>query len=556
MLRSQLGRPARGVVGIAARCVCGNPTVVATAPRLADGTPFPTFYYLTHPGATAAMSGLEAGQVMREFSDELAADPDLAAAYARAHEAYLRDRAGFGDVDEIDGISAGGMPTRVKCLHALAAHALAAGPGVNPIGDRALALSSWSPRALRVRRTRGGRMSRRALAAAAAVLAAVLLTGAAAAPAVPAPANRRSGAGGGVLAGRVRDRVRLDTTRGAGVRIAIIDTGVGRGPVEFEGAVVGGTDVSGVGSYDGRTPVGAVDANHGSWVASLAAARGNGPGTGMIGVAPEAELLAVSVGFGSSTKVPFSEQIAEAIRWSVDNGADVINLSLTTNSPDWDESWDYAFLYAFENDVVVVVAAGNRGAGTSRVGAPATIPGVLTVAGVDPEGRASLEASTQGITIGVSAPSEDLVGVSADGRLVLWNGTSGAAPIVAGIAALVRAAHPDLDAANVINRIIRTARPWPSATGARIRTSPICCTATVWWMPRLPYRQASRPYRRTRWGASRTGSACTEGRRRTPSRHPPPTPWRSRRCLRRTRRPGSPHRCCRPSRRCSTARSR
>ena len=82
---------------------------------------------------------------MRTLSDELAADPDLAAAYQRAHEAYLRDRAGFGEVEEIDGISAGGMPTRVKCLHALAAHALAAGPGVNPIGDRALALSSWSP---------------------------------------------------------------------------------------------------------------------------------------------------------------------------------------------------------------------------------------------------------------------------------------------------------------------------------------------------------------------------------------------------------------------------
>jgi len=145
VLRSQLGRPARDVVGISARCVCGNPTVVSTAPRLADGTPFPTFYYLTHPGATAAMSGLEAGQVMRMLSDELAADPDLAAAYQRAHEAYLRDRAGYGDVDEIDGISAGGMPTRVKCLHALAAHSLAAGPGLNPIGDRALALSSWSP---------------------------------------------------------------------------------------------------------------------------------------------------------------------------------------------------------------------------------------------------------------------------------------------------------------------------------------------------------------------------------------------------------------------------
>jgi subtilisin family serine protease len=253
------------------------------------------------------------------------------------------------------------------------------------------------------------------------------------------------------------------TTRGAGVRIAIIDTGIARGPVEFEGAVVGGIDVSGTGASDGRAPVGAVDSNHGSWVASLAAARGTGPSTGMIGVAPQAELLSVSVGFGSSAKVPVTQQIAEAIRWSVDNGADVINLSLTTNTPDWDASWDSAFLYAYEHDVVVVVAAGNRGSGTSRVGAPATIPGVLTVAGVDPAGRASLEASTQGITIGVSAPSEDLVGVSADGRLVLWNGTSGAAPIVAGVAALVRAAHPDLDAANVINRIIRTARPVASA---------------------------------------------------------------------------------------------
>ncbi len=135
----------RGVVGVAARCVCGNPTVVATEPRLPDGTPFPTFYYLTHPGATAAMSALEATHVMRELAQLLADDEDIAAGYAHAHRAYLADRASYGEVEEIDGISAGGMPTRVKCLHALAAHSLAAGPGVNPIGDRALELGDWSP---------------------------------------------------------------------------------------------------------------------------------------------------------------------------------------------------------------------------------------------------------------------------------------------------------------------------------------------------------------------------------------------------------------------------
>jgi len=144
VVRDQLGREPRGVVGIAARCVCGNPVVVATAPRLPDGTPFPTFYYLTHPAAIVAMSQLEAGRVMPELA-ELLHDPDVAAAYRDAHDAYIADRERYGRVPEIEGVSAGGMPTRVKCLHALAGHALAAGPGVNPIGDEALARARWSP---------------------------------------------------------------------------------------------------------------------------------------------------------------------------------------------------------------------------------------------------------------------------------------------------------------------------------------------------------------------------------------------------------------------------
>ena len=142
---AQLGRPARNVLGIAARCVCGAPTVVATAPRLDDNTPFPTLYYLSHPAATAAMSDLEATQVMPVLQDLLATDDEIRAKYQAAHEQYIADRESIAVVDEIAGISAGGMPVRVKCLHALAAHTLAAGPGVNPIGDLALARGDWSP---------------------------------------------------------------------------------------------------------------------------------------------------------------------------------------------------------------------------------------------------------------------------------------------------------------------------------------------------------------------------------------------------------------------------
>lgn len=141
----QLGRPARNIVEVSARCVCGRPTVVKTEPRLEDGTPFPTLYYLTQPAATAAVSTLEASGYMARIQEQLTEDDELGAKYRQAHESYLQERAEIAEVDEIEGISAGGMPSRVKCLHSLVAHSLAKGHGVNPVGDLALVELAWSP---------------------------------------------------------------------------------------------------------------------------------------------------------------------------------------------------------------------------------------------------------------------------------------------------------------------------------------------------------------------------------------------------------------------------
>jgi len=144
VVREQLGRVPRGVAAVAHRCPCGCPDVLATEPRLPDGTPFPTTYYVTCPRLTGAISTLETSGMMRDMTQRLGSDPELAEAYVGAHEDYLRRRGELGEVPEIAGVSAGGMPTRVKCLHVLIGHSLAVGPGVNPFGDEALAaLGHW-----------------------------------------------------------------------------------------------------------------------------------------------------------------------------------------------------------------------------------------------------------------------------------------------------------------------------------------------------------------------------------------------------------------------------
>jgi len=144
-IERQLGRTPRDVHAIAHRCPCGKPDVVETPPRLADGTPFPTFYYATCPRLTGAISTLESSAMMAQMQDRFATAHELADAYHAAHDDYLAARAALGmDVPEVEGVTAGGMPDRVKCLHSLVAHSLGAGPGVNPLGDEALAaLGEW-----------------------------------------------------------------------------------------------------------------------------------------------------------------------------------------------------------------------------------------------------------------------------------------------------------------------------------------------------------------------------------------------------------------------------
>ena len=143
-IQAQLNRKPRGIDSIGHRCPCGNPDVVATEPRLPDGTPFPTTYYLTCPRAASLIGTLEGSGLMREMEGRLAGDDELAVAYRRAYDAYLADREHLGQVPEIAGVAAGGMPDRVKCLHVLAGQSLAMGRGVNPLGDEVLdALGDW-----------------------------------------------------------------------------------------------------------------------------------------------------------------------------------------------------------------------------------------------------------------------------------------------------------------------------------------------------------------------------------------------------------------------------
>lgn len=245
------------------------------------------------------------------------------------------------------------------------------------------------------------------------------------------------------------------TTGGQGVVVAVIDTGIDSSHPDLDGVVVGGADFSGVGTPDGQTPVG-TSSFHGTMVASLISGQGLETG-GVIGVAPAAEILSISVGLGVQSS-DTDAQIAAAVTWAVDQGADVINLSLSRNAASWPASWDQAFLHAFENDVVVVAASGNEIDGNLVPGAPATIPGVLSVTGINQDFEAEAVASTSGFQVAIAAPGKDLYGSYPGEQIAKWSGSSAAAPIVSGVVALMRQQDPEASANDIVYRLLATAR--------------------------------------------------------------------------------------------------
>ena len=238
---------------------------------------------------------------------------------------------------------------------------------------------------------------------------------------------------------------------GEGVVIAVIDTGIDASHPDLAGVVIGGADFSGAGTPGGTSPVGP-SGFHATMVASLIAGQGRITG-GVIGIAPNAKLLSISVGLGLEG-ADTDRQIAQAVRWAADQGADVINLSVSRASRNWPASWDDAFLYAMEKDVVIVAASGNKLDGVSSPTAPATIPGVISVTAVDREGNASAVSGAEGIGISVAAAGIDMVGSYPNQDAKKWSGSSAAAPIVSGLLALMIEADPSASSSDLIERLI------------------------------------------------------------------------------------------------------
>ncbi|RBP63658.1 subtilase family protein [Brevibacterium sanguinis] len=251
-----------------------------------------------------------------------------------------------------------------------------------------------------------------------------------------------------------------ETSTGDGVKVAVIDSGVNADHENLKDVVGESKDFSGLGK-DGTTPIGGQDTiHHGTAVAGVIA--GQGGGAGPTGVAPDAEILSASMWLGpdrpkdsGSTR----DQAAKALRWAVDSGAKVVNMSLGWDDPAWPQSWDEAFAYAYEKDVVVIACVGNASQGATQAWSPSTVPGVVGVGGLGKDGRVLGESTAPGTAVDLMGPAADIPIPYYSGGYAEGQGCSFASPVVSGVAALMRAENPDLSADEVTAKLLTTAKP-------------------------------------------------------------------------------------------------
>jgi type VII secretion-associated serine protease mycosin len=260
----------------------------------------------------------------------------------------------------------------------------------------------------------------------------------------PAPAKADNVRDGQWFLSKLRIREAHATSIGTGVTVAVVDSGVDGRHVDLVGSVLPGIDLTNPGGGDGW-----IDRDgHGTAMASLVAGHGHGSAEGALGVAPGAKILPIRQATASGVD---EGKTADSIRLATDQGVKVINLSLHSGDT---PKLRQAVAYALRRDVVVVAAVGVPG-GLRKIPAPARIPGVVAVSGVDKNGN--LAVSAAGPEVVIAAPATDIPSATKNGGYGLGTGTSAATAIVSGVVALIRSKYPDLDAANVINRLITTA---------------------------------------------------------------------------------------------------
>lgn len=262
-------------------------------------------------------------------------------------------------------------------------------------------------------------------------------------------------------------------TTGKGVKVAVIDSGVNAEHDDLKDVVSKSKDFSGL-DKDGKTPIGGkTTIHHGTAVAGVIA--GQGKGAGPTGVAPDVDILSASMWLGpdrpedsGSTR----EQADEAIRWAVDSGAEVINMSLGWDDPAWPQSWDDSFAYAYEKDVVIVACVGNASQGATQAWSPSTVPGVIGVGGLGKNEKVLKESTAPGTAVDLMGPASDIPIPYYSGGYAEGQGCSFASPIVSGVAALIRAENPDLSADEVTAKLTSTAKPVPGHKGQSKKGKP------------------------------------------------------------------------------------